>query len=247
MLPKQYNNISDFVSKHKYDKYRFQWVDIPVNSLYESSMGSYLLSDKATGRHCPTYKMMVNKNTWLKDPRSSCDPHNFKCIGSSHTFSDPLATGNTPFYIHFLVRGYLHTGIKVLEQRLPTMRGQTPHDIAKQFFITDPSLKNYPFRFLSACGEYCISHKAYLKHLLHWRIPLWIPDRKNQTAELYRQILRIHGINAEKELLVVDEFNLGTKIRKCNNIINASYIKFVSGRMPSAIGDFLMKTFVRKY
>lgn len=241
MLPKQYSNISDFVTKHNYDKYLFRWANIPVNSLYEVNMANYLLSNKATSRYCATHKMMVRREAWLADPHAKCNPHDFRCAGTSRIFQDPASTGKAPFYIHFLVRGYLHTGIKVLVQRLPTVRGKTPKETAVKFLVDKIPMKEYPFRYLSASGEYSICTKGYLRHLSQWRIPVWKPeqDRKEQTIDLYIQTLSEYGVNAERDLLDVDSFNLSEKISSCTEIVNEKYRKRLVGKMPSHIGIFL--------
>lgn len=244
MLPKSFTNISQLVEKHSYDKYLFRWVDIPVDSLYETSMTEYLLSDKATGRYCATQKMMVRRKAWLSDPRASCDPHAFKCAGSKKVFQDSASSGATPFYIHFLLRGYLHTAIKVLEQRLPTERGKTPKAIIKNFMTGEIPLGKYPFRFLSASGEYCISTQIYLQHKGKWNIPaVSVPDRRQQTTELYSRVLKKYGLPVTNDLLNVDTFGLQEKISKCNKIVDEKYKKFLSGQMPSRIGNYLTRVF----
>jgi len=237
MLPKSYKDISEFLNKTRAEKYKFRWVNIPIDKLYTSSVTEYLNSNAATGRYCATHKMMVNRKTWLADPRARCSPHDFSCCGSTKLFQDPSASGNTPFIIHFLIRGYLHTAIKVLEQRLPTERGRTPKTVLVDFMNKEIPIREYPFRFLSACGEYCICNKNYLRNKSKWRIPEYkrYSDRTLQTNKLYIQTLEKFKLCKNKDILTNDIYNIGSKIKKCTDIIIKQGIGRMSRQMPSRI------------
>jgi hypothetical protein len=142
-----------------------------------------------------------------------------------------------------LIRGYLHTVIKVFEQRLPTSRGKTPKTVIKKFTTGKLPPREYPFRVLSACGEYAISTRNYVtNNFKNWRIPSCTErNLHDKTLKLYQQVLAKHDIVVDEDILKVDKFKLREKFGNCTKLVSANdkHRKALDRKMPSQIGKYL--------
>jgi len=255
MLPKKYRNMTDFLSQHKYDKYIFRWINVPIKKYYQYSMAEHLQSPDSISRYCKTMKMMVRRKAWLADSRAIIDPHRLSCRGTSKLFEDSSSNGDSPFLIHFLVRNHLHTVAKILEQRLPTEKGKTLKSDAVTYIKGNPLLKSYPFRIYVAVGEYHINSRKYLENgISRWRIPDINIDKSEKRQEdiniLYTDIFKKYGIlptEPDINILEKDIYNLEQKIEKPLSLLNTKYKNILNNKMmPSVVGKTLQTTFFKE-
>jgi len=244
MLPKMYSTIGDYILTCKADKYKFYWLNVAIDKLYVPKISEHLKNNNSKGRYCGSYKMMVNREKWISDPRSKIDPHNLTFSGGSvKSVCDPKFTGSQPYLIHVLVRGYLHTMLKVLHQKLPTNKTSGKEE-AKKFLNANSvsSIRSYPNRVLLASAEYCIESKSVLENARQkWFLPsITIQDTpKDKLLQFWADCFKII---ISPNFIETDFYNLSKKFNECSkNIIKNENINAIKNMTPSNIISTLKK------
>jgi len=236
MLPSAYTTISAYIKQHTFEKYKFYWLNVAIDEYYCHCIRDYLLSDKATGRFCGAHKMMVNRQTWLNDSKSKMDPHSFYCTGKTLTASDSKLNGTKPYIIHVLVRGYWHTILKTLCQRLPTNKSDCHAKTMKFLNSLKPAYNLYPNRVLLASTEYAIQKRSLIEFAsTNWRIPdiQLTPVPQPRLLQLFADNLKIVLTG---NLLENDIYNLEEKFTVLKKyIVSLEKIKQLEKLNPSEI------------
>jgi hypothetical protein len=147
VLPKRYRNVSEFIDENPAALHVFHWLCVPVKKLFQLSMLDYLREEGAAYKNADARKMMVSRRAWCDDSDAEMHPHRFACKGKLLDYKDD-GSGDNPFVLHFIVRGYVYTLVRLLHQRFKNDKSnldQFLHGVVK------PS--EYPERFSLALGE----------------------------------------------------------------------------------------------
>jgi hypothetical protein len=150
VLPGRYRRVGDFLDENPASLHVFHWFCVPVKRLFQHSMLDYLKEDDARYKNADARKMMVSRRAWLADRKAEMHPHRFDCQEAPFDHKDD-GTGASPFVIHFIVRSYIDTLVRILHQRFKNDQRNLKHFLSGDI---DPSL--YPQRFSLALGE-CFS------------------------------------------------------------------------------------------